>query len=111
VLTLDGKNFDGQTDDDGLIDIFIPPNAQSGKLVVGIGKTQKIFNLDLGQMNPVTTKAGQIQRLLNMGYDCGLNKEKGLPQALRSFQVDNHLPDTGEADGATLEKLGQKHGS
>jgi hypothetical protein len=111
VLTLGGQSSDGQTDGDGLIDIFIPANARSGKLVVGSGKTQQIFNLDLGHMDPVSTKAGQIQRLVNMGYDCGLNKQKGLPQALRSFQIDNYLPETGEADGATLETLVQKHGS
>jgi hypothetical protein len=111
VLTLDGQIFDGQTDGDGKIDIFIPPNAQSGKLIVGVGKTQQVFTLDLGQINPVTTPAGQIQRLQNMGYDCGLKKEKGLPLALRSFQVDNNLSDTGEANAATQAKLLEKHGS
>jgi hypothetical protein len=111
VLTLDGQIFNGQTDGDGKINIFIPPNAQFGKLVVGTGKTQQIFTLDLGQISPVTTPPGQIQRLQNMGYDCGLKKDKGLPQALRSFQVDNNLPDTGEADAATRAKLVEKHGS
>jgi hypothetical protein len=37
------------------------------------------------------------------------HRSTGRPQALGSFQID--LPETGEADAATLETVVQKHGS
>jgi len=111
VLVLDGKLIHGQTDGDGLIDIFIPPGSQQGKLSVGQGKTQQTFDLDFGHLNPVSEPSGAIHRLENLGYDCGLNKEKGLPQALRSFQAQNGLAISGTLDDATKSKLVEVHGS
>ena len=37
--------------------------------------------------------------------------DKQLEAALRAFQRDNGLPDTGSADEATRQKLREKHGS
>jgi len=111
VLNIDGKSSEGELDGDGMLEIYLPPGAQIGKLVVSQGTPdEQHYELDLGGMDPVTEPKGAIQRLENLGYDCGLDKEKGLPQALRSFQADNHLPDTGELDDATQSKLVTAHG-
>lgn len=110
-LDIDGQHFEGKTDGEGVIDIFIPPHAKEGKLIVGTGADQQRFVLDMGNVKPVTEPSGAIQRLENLGFDCGLNKEKGLAAALKSFQSENEMPATGELDAATQTKLAELHGS
>ena len=105
VLTIDGKNFEGSTDGDGKIEVPIPPNAQTGKLVLGQGKEAKTYALDLGALAPVSEPEGALKRLLGLGYHCGLDPKAGLPDALGSFQADNKLPVTCELDAATQSKL------
>jgi len=110
VLTIDANILNGTTDGDGKIEIFIPPGAQSGRIRVGQGSDQQSFDLDLGHMNPVTETSGVIQRLENLGYHCGLDKQTGWKRALRSFQADNNLPTDAGLDEATKTKLVEVHG-
>lgn len=110
TVTIDGKIFTGNTDGDGNIEIFIPPGAQSGKLIIGAGDDEQNYDLDLGRMNPASDPDGVMQRLENMGYDCGLDKKRGFPAVLKAFQAANKLPVTGELDDATQAKVVELHG-
>ena len=106
VLEVEGKQTPGVTDGEGKLEHFIPPDASSGKLILRGGK--EVYNLRLGNLDPIDTPSGIQQRLNNLGYNCG--GEKGeigekTKEALKKFQADYDLEQTGEADQATKAKL------
>ena len=112
-LDVDGQTFTGTTGPKGEVDVRIPGNSRRAKLVVTAadGKEYR-YNLALGGVDPITSRRGVCQRLFNLGYNCPENaSDKQLEAALRAFQRDNGLPDTGSADEATRQKLREKHGS
>jgi hypothetical protein len=111
VLVIDGKMQQGSTDGDGVIDIPIPPGAQSGNLTVGPDK----FSVDvaLGALDPVDLLSGVQARLNNLGYPCGTpdgELNDLTKNALQYFQKDYGLPITGDIDDATRSKLKDLHG-
>ena len=106
VLEVDGEQTPGATDGEGKLEHFIPPAAGSGKLILRGGK--EVYNLRLGNLDPLDTPSGVQQRLNNLGYNCG--GEKGeigekTKEALEKFQADYDLEQTGEPDAATKAKL------
>jgi hypothetical protein len=105
-LTVDGKTQKGSTDGDGRLDVPLPPNAQSGTLSVGTGPEREMFDLDFGQIDPVTGESGVAGRLANLGFTV----EPDLSDAIRSFQGKYGLTETGEADDATRAKLQELFG-
>jgi hypothetical protein len=114
ILEIDGKAISGQTDSEGVIEQFIPPNARKGKLLVG--EEQEEYLLDLGHIDPIDTVAGVQVRLQNLGYDCGGADGKlgsKTRAAILEFQQKHELEEieeTGEIDQATLDKLEEIHG-
>lgn len=110
VLTIDGVDMPGSTDGDGRIEVPISPNAQSGRLVVGSGPEQRIYELNLGAAIPATEDAGALGRLEALGFHGGPDPEQALQTALKSFQVGRQLPVTGELDTATQAALKQAFG-
>ena len=114
VLDIDGKRYTGTTDAEGRLARSIPPDARKGKLYLGTAPDQDVYDLDLGQMDPVDEVSGVQARLNNMGFDCGPVDGKMGPNtesALRGFQEKHKLPVTGRADAATRAKLVEIHGS
>jgi N-acetylmuramoyl-L-alanine amidase len=105
-LIIDGITLEGTTDGNGFIDKPLPPNAQSGKLIVGEGTGQQVFALNFGHVDPLDTDDGVAGRLHNLGYSAAGD----LPSALKKFQSDNGLQPTGKADDATRNKLKEKFG-
>jgi len=108
VLEIDGQAERGTTDADGNIRRAIPPNARRGKLTVGEGAEQLEFDLTLGAIDPIDTLTGVQERLNNLGYDCG--EEDGMlgeetERALRDFQADHDLEETGQPDEPTRQEL------
>lgn len=106
VLELENRLINGKTDDDGKIEHFIPPDARFGRLILQNGR--EVYPLLLGNLDPLDVPSGIQQRLNNLGYSCG--GEMGAigeltKQALKEFQADYKLPETGEADAATKAKL------
>lgn len=97
----------GVTDDAGRIDVAIPPNARAGRLVVGEGPSAATHELRLGRLDPVEDPAGLRARLTNLGYGVG---DDPTP-ALRRFQRDHDVPETGLPDAPTLQALLAAHGS
>lgn len=105
-LLIDGVWKEGNTDAEGLIEEPIPPNAKKGKLFVGTGDRQEIFEFNLGTIDPIETEEGIRCRLLNLGYSVGEDMEA----AIRAFQEKEDLQVTGTADDATCSKLKEKFG-
>lgn len=111
VLDIDGKLYKGKTDADGRIEHPIPPGAIRGTLI--LGKDGERYPLDLGHIDPIEETTGVKARLNNLGYACGAVDDQWDEQAraaLRRFQKDNNLAETGECDQATRDKLKEAYG-
>ena len=111
ILTVDGALLEGDTDADGILEQNIPPTARQGKLIVGPDKME--LNINLGGLDPSDTVSGIQHRLNNLGYPCGADgvMTDETRQAIRLFQQDQGLPETGELDGQTKSKLESVHSS
>ena len=106
ILVIDGKTLTGTTDGDGKLEQPIAPNAKGGKLTIGDDKCE--YPLQLGRIDPIDQLSGVQARLNNLGYDCGSpdgNMSDRTRNALTDFQHRFQLPETGEADAETLNKL------
>ena len=115
ILIIDGNLTQGNTDNDGMVEVSIPPNARKGRLTVEPGTLREsIFNLNLGWLDPADSVTGIKQRLANFGFDCGDQSSDitpGFQDALRAFQDSRGLEITGENDDTSRNKLKQEHGS
>ena len=114
ILAVDGSLHEGVTDGEGRIETEIPPSARSAKLTVQDGEKQEEFELSLGHVDPISETSGVQQRLTNLGFDCG--GESGTigertAAALRGFQKQSGLPETGQIDATTRQNLEEIHGS
>lgn len=113
TLTIDGKSREGRTDGDGALEVPISPGARSGTLLLG-PERDEVFELDIGHTDPIDDTSGVQQRLRNLGYDVGAIDEHVGPRteaALRAFQRDNGLEESGTLDEATRQKLEAVHES
>lgn len=113
-VDIDGRLSRGVTDAEGYVDIYIPCGARKGKLWVGPPEEEKLYILDLGTTLPVERVKGVKQRLSNLGYHCGFVDDeitRVYRDALAKFQKDSGLPETGEADETTRQKLVDAHRS
>lgn len=107
----------GNTDDQGYLDVSIPPDGSTGKIYLGEGIGREIHEVLLGHLDPIDTLSGQKARLNNMAYSCGDEKTDEIDQvaweAIREFQKDNDLPvlarDATEIDQDTVDKIEEKY--
>lgn len=107
-LAIDGTEFEGETDDDGVLSEFIPNASRKGTLRL----EQEQHDLIIGGMDPVTFLEGAQHRLTSLGFYCQSdNGEMGAATkfALRGFQQMMALEITGELDDATIGKLESAH--
>src|SRR5436190_1493445 len=79
---IDGISTKGNTDGDGYVKGDIPPGARKGRLSVGKGDDVESYDLLLGELDPIDTDDGLIDRLECLGY----STTQGVGQALRDFQ-------------------------
>lgn len=100
--------YQGTLDGECLIDHPIPPDSKHAELTVG----EEMFQFDLGHLDPVEERAGQVERLRGLGYleDGGDVSDERVLAALAQFQRDNELDPTGEPDGDTRDALKEKFG-
>ncbi len=109
TLNVEGTLFDGTTDADGYLEHWIDPAARTAELILHPGtENEEHIGLDLGQVNPLSELRGVKQRLANLGFECGDRGEgatEKFEEELRKFQQKNGLPETGEPDQATRDKL------
>jgi N-acetylmuramoyl-L-alanine amidase len=116
VLEFDGQRREGTTDADGKLDEPIPGNARQVRLSVGRSDAsdREVYELELGQLDPVDSAGGIQARLAHLGFDVG--RVDGVlgertRAALREFQQRENLDQTGEADQQTRDRLRDVHGS
>ncbi len=105
-LEIEGQLKEGITDGEGYLEENIPANAKSGKLIVGQGNSQDIYEFKLGTVDPLETDDGVRCRLFDLGYDV----KDDLAEAIRSFQKKEGLTVTGNADDATRTRLKERFG-
>jgi hypothetical protein len=133
-LSLDGidKPFEGKTNDNGQIEVEVPPDVQMGTLTVSIppatpkkdgavqGNSGMSWAIRIGSLNPIREEAPDVncvsgvqQRLLNLAFPVpeinGVHDEptKG---AIRAFQAAYGIKETGDPDpGTTQAKLQEVH--
>jgi Putative peptidoglycan binding domain len=109
TLTVDGKKTTGVAGSDGMVSEVIPPRARRAHLSLETGEE---YDLDLGYMNPVEYTSGVQARLKNLGYykgDISGTLDDETRKAIRKFQRDKQLPETGEPDQATRDALRGEH--
>lgn len=105
-LCIDGAWKSGTTDGDGFLELAIPPDAKSGKIMVQQGTAHTVFDFDFGSVDPIDTEEGVRERLIDMGFDA----ETDLSAALRSFQHQEGLQETGKIDDSTRAKIKERFG-
>jgi hypothetical protein len=106
LLCVDGRWFDGQTDDEGFVKLNIPAVAVEGLLVVGPPDDQQILPLKFGALDPIGEDSGVMQRLTQLGFNTAI----GLEATIRSFQEKNNLLVTGRMDEPTRACLKDAYG-
>ncbi len=105
-LEIDGNWIKGTTDQDGYIEQPLPPGARKGRILVGEGSTQDVFELQFGTIDPLDTTEGVKGRLSDLGY-----ASDGDPaEVLSAFQQKYGLAVTGQVDEATRQKLREVFG-
>lgn len=111
TLTVDGKKTQGVVPDDGLISEVIQPQAKQANITLETGEQ---WVLNLGYINPVDYTSGVQARLKNLGYyrgDLTGQLDEDTRKALRRFQRERGLAETGEADEASRAALEAAHES
>ena len=111
-LEIDGHSKSGSTDGDGRIDEPIPPDAESGVLILNPGTAgEERFPLQLGSVAPLDEAEGVRRRLNNLGFPCEGDADSAeFRAALMNFQEAYGLEVNGHLDQATRDKLKDAHG-
>jgi hypothetical protein len=120
-LSLPGGDVEGTTDDDGRLDVPVPPDVDGAVLVVrpaqadgedGADGGHYTWRLRLGDLDPLDEVSGVQARLANLGFDPGPIDGIAGPRtrgALMDFQVKQGIRPTGEVCDATRKALGELH--
>ena len=98
------KTYEGNSDDEGLIEHKIPNNVSEGTLIFGEEKVKILFDA----FADIEDLKGVQQRLNNLGFDCGTpdgEMSSETIEALQMFQEIYDLEVTGEATRETKDKL------
>jgi N-acetylmuramoyl-L-alanine amidase len=114
-LEVDGIVSEGETDDEGRVEVTIPPDARGGKITLEPAtEREAVFELKLGHLDPIEEPSGVKQRLNNLGIFCADASNEATPEleaAVREFQEKHGLEVTGEVDDATRDELEELHES
>lgn len=113
-LDVDGTLYEGTTDGDGVLKHSISATARSGRLTLRPGATdERVIELEIGHMDPVTEPSGAAKRLNNLGFYCAVSDEMtdGIRAALQRFQQARGIDPTGNLDSTTQNELKDAFGS
>lgn len=102
----DGTLLEGKTDDQGVLERFVPVGAKEGTLRIG----QDEYVLRLSRLPPSDSVEGVRARLVNLGLLHPSADTEAVSAALALFQRQNELTDTGQLDDETRQKLELLHG-
>ncbi len=102
----------GTTDEQGWLRERLPPQATEAWLTLQDGA--EVYLLQLGFLDPITTTSGVQARLINLGFlDVPIDEHENetFREAVRTFQENHQLDETGTVDDTTRATLRKIHGS
>jgi hypothetical protein len=109
VLVVGGKEHQGTTDGDGVLELQLPLDAKDGELHVG-SSTRAI---QVGGLEPLHSLRGIQGRLLNLGYSPGPidgQLSDRTISAIKAFQASQGLTPDGIVNEATRARLKSAYG-
>jgi hypothetical protein len=107
LLDIGGTKQDLVTDATGHLEFLIPLETRTVFLTV---RTLR-FLLEVGQLEPASTKRGLASRLDNLGYDVGSGRDPDrLRRGIEEFQLEHGMKVDGEPSDRTLDRLELEHG-
>lgn len=106
TVTAGAMTRTGTTDAAGWVVCYLMPDVTRGEL--RLDATGERFTFQVGTVGPPETRRGQQTRLRNLGYG---REGMAFEDCMRAFQRSQRLPETGEADEATIAALQAAHGS
>lgn len=129
-LTIYDDTVEGKTTSDGAVEAPVSLNVKAAKLVVYDSAAKDgarwVWSLKIANLDAPETRAGAWQRLANLGYwspgeapeqtnsSAGALSDESwvdpLALAIRAFQHDEQLDETGRIDDATRKRLVERHG-
>ncbi len=110
-LKVGALELKGKTDGSGTVRATIPADATGARLEIGDGGDE-IYDLKLGELDPIGTDDGVKIRLQNLGYcDPDSGDDDALKEGITRFQQLKGLEATGTMDDATRNALRDAHGS
>lgn len=104
----------GTTGAEGEIALSVMPGIETARITLGTGASAQTHVVQVGYLDPASVTSGMQRRLANLGYYRGAPDGQpgdALREALRGFQRDQGIEVTGEIDGATRDKILEKHGA
>jgi hypothetical protein len=106
-VLFDERELSGQTDDQGVLEIVVPPSVKRARLIVGEGKEE--YELHIGSMIPVDNTEGIQMRLANLGYYAGETdgvwNEETEKAVMMRFRLEHGLGDSEEEFKEKLQAL------
>lgn len=109
-IVVDGRCFQGITDDTGTLEQPIPADARKAHLL--LKKLGLIWVLKLGHLDPPNTVTGVQARLSNLGFKCGPVDGIVGPMtqaAIEQFQMSQNLTVSGKLDDQTINRMEEIH--
>ena len=109
-FTFGGGTIEGETDGEGFLEVPVPAELLTAQLI--IGEDEAVYDINLGQLPPLSKLIGVQTRLNNLGY---LTKkpsgelDDATRAALIALQFDTGLTADGELNEATRTKLAELH--
>jgi Putative peptidoglycan binding domain len=115
TIQIDGKEEELTTDDQGMISLPIPKNAEEGLLVYEnpLFPFPLSIPIKIGHLDPVEEITGQRARLNNLGYSAEpleSEDEDKFTMAVQEFQCDHELTVDGVCGPETQAKLKETYG-
>lgn len=116
-LKFDKTELSGSTDDQGKVKHEMPPDARSVELSVVLDDKDPdntaVWQLKIGDLDPLDEVTGMEARLNNLGYDAGNShnaEDRQFKSAVEEFQCDHKLKVDGICGPKTQSKLKEVHG-
>lgn len=110
LMLADGSSREGTLDDAGCLSELLPPGCDRVTLLVA----ERRIELDVVGLPPCDSIVGAQERLNHLHYSLGDPDGVLGPltiAALRRFQRDHGLVESGVLDAATVDRLAEEHGS
>ena len=117
-LRVGGRVIESKIDSEGFA-VFKLPRLTTRRATLeiysgnNVEKPSYVVGLKLAHLDPLETAEGVQARLNSLGYECGKvdgNLGEVSTEAIRQFQVDNHLKVDGEAGDKTRTRIKALYG-